>query len=66
MEEIQIDRDGVLLDIEYDYEEPDYSVGDNGGVQIHSIKHQGVDIWDLLSDKVVQSLAQEICDGYES
>jgi len=64
MEEIQINRDGVLLDIEYDYEEPDHSVGYNGGVQIHGIKHQGVDIWDLLSKSVVESIAQEICEGY--
>ena len=64
MEETQIDRDGVILDVEYDYEGPDHSVGYNGGVQIHTIKHEGVDIYDLLSDKVIQSIADEICEGY--
>ena len=64
MEEIQIDRDGVLLDIEYDYEDADDTVGLPASIQIHSIKHQGVDIWDLLSDKVIESLGQEIMDGY--
>lgn len=64
MEEIQIDRDGVLLDIEYDYEDADDTVGLPASIQIHGIKHQGVDIWDLLSDKVVESLGQEIMDGY--
>jgi hypothetical protein len=64
MEEIQIDRDGVLLDIEYDYEDADDTVGYNGGVQIHTIKHQGVDIYELISPKIIESLAQEICEGY--
>jgi hypothetical protein len=64
MEEIQIDRDGVLLDIEYDFEDADHSVGYDGGVQIHSIKHQGVYIWDLLDKSIVDSIAQEIYDRY--
>jgi hypothetical protein len=64
MEEMQIDRDGVLLDIEYDYEDADDTVGYNGGVQIHAIKHQGVDIYDLISPKIIESLAQEICERY--
>lgn len=64
MEEIQINRDGVLLDVEYDFEDADHSVGYSGGVQIHGIKHQGVDIWDLLAKSVVESIAQEIFEGY--
>ena len=64
MEETQIDRDGVILDVEYDFEDADDTVGYNGGVQIHTIKHEGVDIYDLLSDKVIQSIADEICEGY--
>lgn len=64
MEEIQINRDGVILDIEYDYEDTDHSVGYDGGVQIHGIKHQGVDIWDLLDKSIVESIAQEIYDRY--
>jgi hypothetical protein len=64
MEQMQIDRDGVLLDIEYDYEDADDTVGYNGGVQIHTIKHQGVDIYDLISPKIIESLAQEICERY--
>ena len=61
---MQIDRDGVLLDIEYDFEDADHSVGYDGGVQIHTIKHQGVDIYDLISPKIIESLAQEICERY--
>ena len=63
MDEMQIDRDGVILDVEYDYEGPDHSVGYNGGVQIHTIKHEGVDIYDLLSDSIIKSIANEICEG---
>jgi hypothetical protein len=63
MDEMQIDRDGVILDVEYDYEEPDHSVGYDGGVQIHTIKHEGVDIYDLLSDSIIKSIANEICEG---
>lgn len=64
MEESQINRDGVILDVEFDFEDADHSVGYDGGVQIHSIKHQCVDIWDLLDKKVVESIAQEIYDRY--
>lgn len=64
MDEIQIDRDGIILDVEYDYEGPDHSVGYNGGVQIHTIKHEGVDIYEIISDKVIKSIADEICEGY--
>lgn len=63
MDEMQIDRDGVILDVEYDYDEPDHSVGYDGGVQIHTIKHEGVDIYDLLSDSIIKSIANEICEG---
>jgi hypothetical protein len=56
MDEMQIDRDGVILDVEYDYEGPDHSVGYNGGVQIHTIKHEGVDIYDLLQTALLNQL----------
>jgi hypothetical protein len=64
MEEIQIDRDGVLLDIEYDFEDADHSVGYNGGVQIHEIKHNGVDIYELVDSKIIESLARQIAERY--
>lgn len=64
MEETQIDRDGITLNVEYDFEDADHSVGYSGGVQIYSIKHQGVDIYEIMSDSVIKSIAQEIFEGY--
>jgi hypothetical protein len=64
METTQIDCDGIILDIEYDYEDGDDTVGYNGGVEIYTIKHEGVDIYEIISEKVIQSIAQEICEGY--
>lgn len=64
MDEIQIDCDGITLDVEYDYEDADHSVGLPASIQIHSIKHQGVDLYEIISDKVIESIGQEIMDGY--
>ena len=64
MEETQIDRDGIILDVEYDYEEADHSVGLPASIQIYCIKHQGVDLYEIIADKVIESIGQEIMDGY--
>lgn len=64
MEETQIDRDGIILDVTYDFEDADHTVGYAGGVQIHEIKHNGVDIYEIVDNKIIESIAQQIFDRY--
>lgn len=64
MESTEIDYDGVTLVIEYDYEEPDHSVGYLGGVQIHNIQHAGVEIQHLMAKPTIELLAKEIAARY--
>lgn len=64
METTEINYDGITLLVEYDFEDADYSVGYDGGVQIHNIQHAGVEIQEIMSKSVIESIANEIASGY--
>lgn len=64
MEETTENYDGIILDIEYDFEEGDDTVGLAPSVQIHSISHKGVDIFEIVDKKIVNSLADTILERY--
>ena len=64
METTEINYDGITLLVEYDFEDADHSVGYDGGVQIHSIQHAGVEIQEIMSKSTIESIANEIASGY--
>ena len=64
METTTENYDGIILDIEYDFEDADHSVGLPASVQIQSINHKGVDIYEILDKKIIDSLADTILDRY--
>lgn len=49
-----------VLDCEYDYEEPDHSVGFYGGVMLETACINGQNIYEMLSDKAINGIEQEI------
>ena len=49
-----------VLDCEFDYEEPDRSVGYDGGVMLNSACINGQNICEMLSEKHIQGIEQEI------
>ena len=64
METTEINLDGIVLLVEYDFEDADHSVGYNGGVQIHNIQHAGVEIQEIMSKSIIESIANQIAEGY--
>lgn len=48
------------LECEFDYEEPDHSVGYNGGVQLEAVWIGDNNIYEMLSDKAIASIEQAI------
>ena len=48
------------LNCEYDYEEPDHSVGYNGGVRLEAVWIGENDIYEMLSKKCIANIEQEI------
>jgi hypothetical protein len=58
--EIQIKYMDCVLDCEYDYEEPDHSVGFYGGVMLETACINGQNIYEMLSDKAINGIEQEI------
>ena len=48
------------LECEFDYEEPDHSVGYNGYVKLEAVWIGDNEIYEMLSDKAIASIEQEI------
>jgi hypothetical protein len=48
------------LDCEFDFEDADYSVGYDGCVMLHSACINGQNICEMLSEKHIQGIEQEI------
>ncbi len=49
-----------VLDCEFDYEEPDDSVGYNGGVMLETACINDQNIYEMLSEKAIAGIEQEI------
>jgi hypothetical protein len=61
MENFEYDYDGVKLDIHYETEEGDASVGLFGTqVFILGIYHKGVDLYELLGESTIKFLESEL------
>jgi hypothetical protein len=58
--EMTINYMDCVLDCEFDYEDADHSVGYNGGVMLHSACINGQNICEMLSEKHIQGIEQEI------
>ena len=48
------------LDCEFDFEDADHSVGYNGCVMLHSACINGQNIYEMLSEKHIEGIEQEI------
>ena len=57
---IQIKYMDCTLECEFDYEEPDHSVGYNGGVQLEAVWIGDNNIYEMLSDKAITGIEQAI------
>lgn len=64
MEKTTEKYEGIILDIEYDYEEGDDTVGLPPSVQIHAINHKGVDIFEIVDKEIIESLSDTILERY--
>jgi hypothetical protein len=49
-----------VLDCEFDYEEPDDSVGYSGGVMLETACIAGQNIYEMLSEKSIAGIEQEL------
>ena len=49
-----------VLDCEFDYEEPDRSVGYNGGVMLEAVWIGNNNIYEMLSEKSIANIEQQI------
>jgi hypothetical protein len=58
--DITINYMDCKLDCEFDYEEPDHSVGYNGGVMLETACINGQNIYEMLSEKAIAGIEQEI------
>lgn len=58
--QITINYMDCVLDCEYDYEEPDHTVGYNGGVMLETACIAGQNIYEMLTDKAIAGIEQEI------
>ncbi len=50
----------LTLDCEYDYDPPDFSVGDYGAIFLHAVYVEGNDILELLSDKTIRHIENDL------
>jgi len=57
---IEIKYMDCTLKCEFDYEEPDHSVGYNGGVMLEAAWIGDNNIYEMLSDKAIAGIEQEI------
>jgi hypothetical protein len=57
---IQIKYMDCTLECEFDYEEPDHAVGYNGYVKLEAAWIGENEIYEMLSDKAIASIEQEI------
>lgn len=48
------------IECEFDYEEPDHSVGYNGGVMLEAVWIGENNIYEMLSEKAIASIEQTI------
>lgn len=72
---MELETNGVFVDVHYDYQEAEpmvYNYGDGSGypgspasVDIYKITVESVDITDLLADYVLEDLEQQIIEYYE-
>ena len=58
--EMTINYMDCVLDCEFDYEDADHSVGYNGCVMLHSACINGQNICEMISEKHIEGIEQEI------
>ena len=57
---IEIKYMDCTLECEFDYDEPDHSVGYNGGVILEAVWIGNNNIYEMLSDQSISDIEQEI------
>ena len=57
---IEIKYMDCTLECEFDYDEPDHSVGYNGGVILEAVWIGDNNIYEMLSDQSISDIEQEI------
>jgi hypothetical protein len=60
---IQIKYMDCTLECEFDYEEPDHAVGYNGCVTLEAVWIGENEIYEMLSQKAIDSIEQEIFEA---
>ena len=58
--DITINYMDCVLDCEFDYDDADHSVGYDGGVQLETACINGQNIYEMLSEKHIKGIEQEI------
>ena len=55
-----------VLDCEFNYEEPDHSVGYNGGVMLEAVWIGNNNIYEMLSEKAIANIEQQIYEEMQN